>query len=98
MIGIMKNSPGPLSDRNLPNRNTTAFSHWSAILIIRETNRARKNAITPIHMLAMLTALFDTRYAKPKPTPKITIKTKPAKELLLVIPITSTSKVNKINA
>lgn len=31
MTGIMKNSPGPFRARNLPSRNITARSHWSAI-------------------------------------------------------------------
>jgi hypothetical protein len=43
-MGMIMKKPGPFNPVNLPIRKTTAFSHWSAIWIEKETKTEKTNA------------------------------------------------------
>ena len=51
MIGMMKNSPGPLRAWNRPRRKITTRVHWSAILMAEATTAAPTMAIVAIAAL-----------------------------------------------
>ena len=52
MIGMMKNRPGPSSERKRPSRSTTTRCHWSATLIDAATMAATTTAAMTIQSLA----------------------------------------------
>jgi hypothetical protein len=84
---MMKNRPGPSSDRNFPRRSTTAFVHGSATRIAEETIDAHNIVTTIVAAAPRVEPCRCNGRATTAPMARITRKTNPGKELLDFISI-----------